>query len=215
MIKYGNKSSTSKVSRRFVKRTARRVPRPIRTTGVSMRVEFDEIIYVSLGDTQPVFSLSGNSYVNFSAILLANPAYLSQATNFMRYKITACMFTATPCFTEDSIKNSYGPSGVPTVFVQQYPILSSISVADEVLYSDNNLQVKPLSLSQSKYWGYKNNFLIGSGQGAGTWNQTNSTATQQGQFSIRTPPVFQAAIATVSLYSVRMCLYVTLDGKSR
>lgn len=215
MIKYGNKSSTSKVSRRFVKRTARRVPRAIRSTGVNMRVELDDVIFFGNGSTQPQFQTNGFDYVNFSSILLGNPAYVSQATNFMRYKITGCLFTATPCFTETSIGTSFTNLGVPNFFVQQYPILTSVSVGDEVLYSDNNLQIKPLSLSQSKYWSYKSNFMIGSGQGVGTWNQTNATNAQQGQFSMRVPNLFGAAAAAINLYVVRMCLYVTLDGKSR
>lgn len=216
MRSYGNKSTTSKVSRRFVKRTARRIARPIGFTGVNMRVEMDELIYMTTDSVQPLFGTS-NSYIDFSAILLANPAFVSQATNFMRYKITGCSFTATPVFSETSLQNAFLNNGCPPVFVQQYPILTTQSVGNEVLFSDNNLQVKPLSLTQSKYWTYKQNFMIGSGQGAGTWNQTNAVASQQGQFSIRAPgSTFSTnPAAYITLYAIRVCLYTTLDGKSR
>jgi len=216
MIKYGNKSSTSKVSRRFVKRTARRVPRPIRNTGVSMKVEADNVLWINTGSADCFFE-PGQAFINFSAILLANPAFVSQATNFMRYKITGCSFSATPCYSDTALFTSYPNVGCPTIAIQQYPILASQTVGSEVIYSDNNLLLRPNDLSQSKYWSYKNNFLIGTGQGTGTWNQTNSASTQQGQFSAKTIDVNNnyTPTAIIFLYSVRMCLYVTLDGKSR
>lgn len=218
MYKYGNKSSTSKVSKRFVKRTARRIPMSIRNTGVSMKVEFDEVVIFNNGDSQPRFSISGNTYLNFSAMLLANPAFVSQATNFIKYKIVGCTFNATPCYTETGLNAAFGSAaGCPVICIQQYVSLTSQSVGDEVNYSDNNLVIKPNDLTQSKYWSYRNNFMIGTGNGSGTWNQTNDVANQQGQFSVRAPNPgsFYAAGALIALYSVRACLYVTLDVKSR
>lgn len=211
MIKLGGKYQKTK---RVVKRTNRRIPRSIRDSGVSMRVEFDTVILFSNGDYIPVFGSSGTVSVNFLTILLGNPAFVSQATNFMRYKVTGSSAIVTPCFTEDSVDTAF-TQGIPNIYLQQYPILTSAGIGDEVLYSDNNLLIKPLSLSQSKYWPYKSNFMIGTGNGVGTWNQTNSAATQQGQFSIGSPHVYGSAAAGCVLYSVRLCLYVTFDSKSR
>lgn len=217
MYKYGNKSSTSKVSRRLVKRTARRIPMSVRTTGVSMKVEFDDLIFWNNGNSQPTVDSTGNSYLNFSAILLANPAFVSQATNFIRYKITGCTFTATPCYTETSINAAFGVVGIPILCAQQYISLKSQSVGSECCNSDNNLVIKPNDLTQSKYWSYRSNFMIGTGNGVGTWNQTNDVANQQGQFSVVAPNPNgnYVAGALAFLYAIRVCLYVVLDVKTR
>jgi hypothetical protein len=214
---YGSKSTTSKVSRRFVKRTARRIPRSINLTGVIMRVEYDDLLAFYNTDTQPRFEMSSTSYTNFSAILLANPAFVSQAQNFMRYKVNSCSFNATPCYADKDLSTAFTAVGCPVICIQQYPILASSSVGSEAIYSDNNLVIKPNDLSQSKYWPYKSNFMIGTGSGVGTWNQTNAVASQQGQVSCRAPNPNSTYVCTgvIYLYATRITLSISLDGKSR
>jgi hypothetical protein len=213
--KYGSKSITS--NKKYSRRVVRRIPKSISNSGMIMRVEYDTQVTYNMSDAQPSFQPAGNTYINFAAMLAANPAFVSQALNYTRYKISGCSFTATPCYSETSLAAGFPFVGCPVICVQQYPTLTSQSVGDEVNFSDNNLYVKPNDLTQAKYWSYKSNFLIGIGSGVGTWNQTNSVASQQGQFSIRAPDVgsLYVASALVILYAVRGCLYVTLDGKSR
>jgi len=217
MIKYGTTKTNFAKNTRRIKRTTRRVPRSIKSSGVSMRVEYNDIVYCTPGSPVTVlFGTIGINMLNYSTVLTQNPGFVSQATNFMRYKIGSATASFTPCFTETSVNTAF-LQGIPIIFAQQYPILTSAVVADEVIYSDNNLMVKPMSLTQSKTWSYKNNYLVGIGNGVGVWNQTNNVAQQQGQISIKAPNNFvqNSSGSNVTLYFVRIALWVQLDGKSR
>lgn len=217
MIKYGNTKTNFAKSTRRVKRINRRLPKSIRPSGVNMRVEYTDSLYIMNNDRQALFATTAQSYLNFAAVLAANPAFVSQATNFMKYKITGVSLSVTPCWTETSMNAAF-TNGIPVIFAQQYPIANTSSIGDEVIYSDNNMMIKPMSLTQTKFWSYKNNFLIGSGNGVGVWNQTNAISLQQGQISVRTPNNFGSGNTSggnVTLYFIRIALYVTLDGKSR
>jgi len=214
MIKYGNTKTSFTKSNRRTKRINRRIPRSIKpSSGMSMKVERDDYINYTAGSLDPF--ISGQRYMNYSFILATNPAFASQATNFMRYKITGVSITCTPVFTETGLNAAWGSTGVSPLFMQQYPIITSTAIGTEVSYSDNNLMVKPLSLTQSKYWSYKNNYLIGLGNGVGVWNQTNNVSQQQGQIALSGASWSGTLSANIVMYSCRIVLYVQLDGKSR
>lgn len=215
MIKYGtSKGNFAKDTRRAV-RVARRVPRTIRLTGMSMKVEYDQQIYFTNGSNSAKLSGTGAGYLDFATILAGNPAFVSQCSNYTKYKITGCALTCTPIFTETGINSAFGTSGIPIIYAQQYPTITSTALSLEVATSDNNMMVKPLSLTQTKYWSYKGNYLIGLGNGVGVWNQCNNYTAQQGEFAITGPNWTPAASVQIIMYAARLCLYVQLDGKAR
>lgn len=212
MIKTTRKYASKRVANRFT----RRIPRPVKSsTALSLRVEWDDQIYVAITSTQPVFRSAGSDYLEFFSILGNNPAFGSQIANYTRYKINGVSVMSSPCFTDTSSTAIFGIYGVPLCFIQQYPTLTAQSVGSECEFSDNNMMIKPYNDSASKYWSYKQNYLVGVGSGVGTWNQTNSVATQQGQLSVRFPTIGAVTTAAGSLYSIRVSLYITMDGKSR
>lgn len=214
MIKYGNTKGNFAKSNRRTKRIVRRVPRSLKpASGMTMKVERDDYINYVTGTSDPY--ISGQRYMNYAFILASNPAFASQATNFMRYKITGVSVTCTPVFTETSLDSAWGNTGVSPLFIQQYPIITSTAIGTEVSYSDNNLMVKPMSLTQSKYWSYKNNYLIGLGNGVGVWNQTNNVSQQQGQIALSGASWSGNLATNIVMYGCRIVLYVQLDGKSR
>jgi len=214
MLKYGNTKGNFAKSNRRAKRITRRIPRSLKSSsGITMKVERDDYISYTSGSSDPL--ISGAWYLNYAYILGANPAFASQTANFMRYKITGVSITCTPVFTETGLHSAWGLTGVAPLYFQQYPIITSTTVGTEVSYSDNNLMVKPLSLTQTKYWSYKSNYLVGSGNGVGVWNQTNAAGIQQGQIALSGPSWAGTCSASIVMYACRTILYVQLDGKSR
>lgn len=210
------KTTRKYASKRVANRVARRIPRAVKSsTALSLRVEYDEQIFVQITGTQPIFLQTGLDYLEFFTILTSNPAFVAQTANFTRYKINGLAIMSSPCFTDTSSTAIFGIYGVPLCFIQQYPTLTSVSVGSECEFSDNNMIIKPYNNSSSKYWSYKQNYLIGTGNGVGTWNQCNQAGAQQGQISVRMPTLGAAAAASGSIFSIRVALYVTLDGKSR
>lgn len=213
MIKYGNTKGNFAKSNRRAKRITRRIPRTLKSASLTMKVERDDYIGYTAGSTDPV--ISGQRYMNYSFILQSNPAFASQATNFMKYKITGVSVTCTPVFTETGLHAAWGTTGIAPLYIQQYPMVTSTAIGNEVSFSDNNLMVKPLSLTQSKFWNYKNNYLIGLGNGVGVWNQTNNVNLQQGQIALSGPTWSGSCGTNIVMYACRIILYVQLDAKSR
>nr|WAE42931.1 MAG: capsid protein [Cressdnaviricota sp.] len=217
MIKINtNRKYATKNTKQYSRRVTRRIPRSVKSsTALSLRVESDETIFILNTTANPLFRNGGNPYMNFTDILTANPAFASQAINYSRYKITGCSVMAVPCFDSVGSNTSFGINGAPLIFIQQYPQLTSQTVGSECEYSDNNFMLKPYAGSQGKYWSYKSNYMIGIGSGVGTWNQTNSVGTQQGQLSVISQAGYTAVSAHISVFQIRVDLYVTFDGKSR
>jgi len=215
MIKYGTTKSNFAKNTRRNKRISRRVPRPIKLTGMSMRVEYDQQLYFTQGSNTARLSATANSYLDFATILGGNPAFISQCSNYTKYKITGCSLTCTPIFSETGINTAFTTNGIPIIYAQQYPTITGTPISLETATSDNNMMIKPLSLTQSKYWSYKSNYLIGLGNGVGVWNQSNNYSLQQGEFAITGPNWCPAPAIQIIMYAVRACLYVQLDGKAR
>lgn len=115
MQRYGNSKSSLTKSNRYTKRVARRIPRSLTITGMNMKVEYDNQIYLPVGYNTAYFT-SGTNYLDFTQILGGNPAFVSQCGNYTRYKITGVSLTATPIFTETGIHSAFGTSGVPIVY---------------------------------------------------------------------------------------------------
>jgi hypothetical protein len=216
MIKINtNRKYATKNTKQYSRRIVRRVPRSVKSTGTSLRVEYDDTLFILNTSSSPLFRAGGQPYLNFVDILSGNPAFASQAVNYNRYKITGCSIMACPCFTDISGAAAFTINGAPLIFIQQYPQLTSQTVGSECEYSDNNAMLKPYAGSQGKYWSYKSNYMIGVGSGVGTWNQSNSVGTQQGQLSTIAQAGYTAVSADVSVYQIRVSLYVVMEGKSR
>jgi hypothetical protein len=214
MIK--NVKVSRKSGKKNLKRYTTRISRSIKSHGTNIRIELDDTIKWNNGGNQPLFNLNVSNYVLFRTILAGSPVFISQSANFYKYKITgmSCMsyFMSNPT----QVASSFGVIGTPPCMIGAYPTFTSVTAGVEVVQSDSSLLIKPLTSSSFyKYWS-SSTFYTGSGNSVGSWNQCNEQTNQQGQFSLFSNlPLTNGGGAALTMYAVRFCLYITLDGKTR
>lgn len=201
-----------KVYRRRYKK--RRIPRPIKSNEITCCLESYTQVGLPASLTELRFTKNSSIKYNLLEIIDDSVTFSKFSSLYARMKIVGLSITTSPCKTVDA---SIYP-GVPDCCIGLFPNLTSatnVALANEVIGVDNAHYFQPsVTVSQSKYWKFRNNFFEGSdGTGLGVYFGTEKKNSLSGQIVVGSCIDLVAQTTDKCIANVRFKLYVVFSDK--
>lgn len=174
---------------------------------------FNSLIYANAG-TQPIFQNTSLSYINVAAVLINSVTFQDMVTRYGRYKITgmSLRFDATlDSVGAGNLDNHYPPIGLAF-----YPQIIGSPLGTAILANDAKAYFgSSITVPQTKYWRFPDQFFDASAGGYGVWNNSSSYSSITGQISLASPISNITANAQTILGEVKFVLYVLFSSKNQ
>ena len=213
MYKSKNKLTVKKGMKRFVARRSRIMRNNIDIDSSMVKCEAYDQITINSGATSPIFFQSGNTFVNLLTMLNLSSSFQENIPIFGRYKIVGMNIRASLGAALSTLDSAF-TNCAPTLSLAFYPQLAGTSLGVNPAYNDQKLLLDPsLSVPQTKYWKFHDNYFDNGASGFGVWTNTTS-GVQTGQLSCTlNMPV--TASSTTALFNVRTTFYILFATRNK
>jgi len=211
--------STKKYTKKG-KRSTSKIPKPLLlgTDMLAIKCEYYDYIGIASGNADCAFAKAGATYANYGDIIQLSPSWTSYQAGYGEYCIHGVsveVMNVNPNIGQVLTVGGVNCGQIP-IFLMHYPAYTGTGFGADTGYSDQVFKYNPADTNvQSKYWGYKNGFLPGSGNGLGVYNQNSNVSNQLGEIGLGTYRVglTNVALIDVVLYAMKICLYITFKSK--
>lgn len=213
MYKSKNKLTVKKGMKRFVARRSRVVRNNIDPDSSMVKVEAYDQLSINNGANTVMFSKSGAEYVNILTLLQSSISFQDNIGLWGRYKIVGMNVRASAGSSIATLDSAF-VGCAPTLSLAFYPQLISIPLGSSPAYNDQKLLLDPsLTVPQTKYWKFHDNYFDNGASGFGVWTNTQG-GVQTGQLgcTLNIPVV---ALGTTALFNVRATFYVLFSTRNR
>ena len=205
--------AVKKGMKRYVARRSRVVRNNIDSDATMVKCEAYDQITINAGASSPAFLQSGGTYVNILTLLQSSTSFQDNIGFWGRYKILGINVRASPGASIPTLDSSFA-NCAPTSSLAFYPHLTSTALGANPAYNDQKLLLDPsLTLPQTKYWKFHDNYFDNGSSGFGVWTSTQS-GVQTGQLSC-TLNIPVVALSTTALFNVRTTFYVLFSTRNR
>ena len=211
MIK--SNGAVKKGMKRYVARRSRVMRNYIDIDASMVKCEAYDQITINSGATAPIFLQSGNTFVNILTLLQSSASFQENIVVYGRYKIVGMNIRGSLGAAISTLDTAF-TNCAPTVSLGFYPQLTNTSLGSSPAYNDSKLLLDPsLSVPQSKYWKFHDNYFDNGASGFGVWTNTQ-IGVQAGQLSC-TLNIPVAASSTTALFNVRTTFYVLFATRNK
>lgn len=213
MYKSKHKVTVKKGMKRFVARRSRVVRNNIDPDSTMVKCEAYDQITINAGAASPIFLQSSNTYVNILTLLQSSTSYQDNIGFWGRYKIVGINVRASSGSSVATLDSAF-TNCAPTLSLAFYPQLITTALGSNPAYNDQKLLLDPsLTVPQTKYWKFHDNYFDNGASGFGVWTNTQG-GVQTGQLSC-TLNIPVAALSTAALFNVRTTFYVLFSTRNR
>lgn len=213
MYKSKNRLTVKKGMKRFVARRSRVVRNNIDPDSSMVKCEAYDQITINSGASSPIFILTNNTFVNILTLLQSSASFQENIAVYGRYKIVGINVRVSSGSSLATLDSAF-TNCAPTLSLAFYPQLSSTALGSTPAYNDQKLLLDPsLSVPQTKYWKFHDNYFDNGASGFGVWTSTQG-GVQTGQLSC-TLNIPIAAVSTASLFNIRTTFYVLFATRNK
>lgn len=213
MYKSKNRLTVKKGMKRFVARRSRVVRNNIDPDSQMVKCEAYDQITINNGATSPIFLQSGGTYVNIYTLLQTSTSFQDNLGFWGRYKIVGMNVRASAGASIATLDSAF-TNCAPTLSLAFYPHITSTALGSNPAYNDQKLLLDPsLTVPQTKYWKFHDNYFDNGASGFGVWTNTQIGG-QTGQLSC-TLNIPVAPVSTTALFNVRTTFYVLFATRNR
>lgn len=213
MYKSKNRLTVKKGMKRFVARRSRVVRNNIDPDSSMVKCEAYDQITINSGASSPIFILTNNTFVNILTLLQSSASFQENIAVYGRYKIVGINVRVSSGSSLATLDSAF-TNCAPTLSLAFYPQLSSTALGSTPAYNDAKLLLDPsLSVPQTKYWKFHDNYFDNGASGFGVWTSTQG-GVQTGQLSC-TLNIPIAAVSTASLFNIRTTFYVLFATRNK
>lgn len=213
MYKSKNKLTVKKGMKRYVARRSRVVRNNIDPDATMVKCEAYDQISINAGASSPIFLQSGGTYVNIYTLLLSSTSFNDNIGFWGRYKIVGINVRVSAGASIPTLDSAFA-NCAPTLSLAFYPHLTSTALGSNPAYNDQKLLLDPsLTVPQTKYWKFHDNYFDNGSSGFGVWTNTQAGG-QTGQLSC-TLNIPVAALSTTALFNVRTTFYIIFSTRNR
>lgn len=181
---------------------------------IRVRGEYIDALYCpGLGNTY-LHQNNGFQYMNFYSLLNLMGSVQGMLTEFEMYKVNGASVEVMPC------QDSYGVAftyGAPCISVGINPVETSVTLG-ATAFSNDTAAVAYLNQKapSRKYFSFPNNYYNGVVLGIGTWNRTDNSNSQVGEFCTYMPDTnTNTSGSNTYLYTVKYNLYVSFKQRAK
>lgn len=213
MYKSKNRLTVKKGMKRFVARRSRVVRNNIDPEAAMVKCEAYDQITINSGASAPIFLLTNNTFVNILTLLQSSASFQENIAVYGRYKIVGINVRVSSGSSIATLDSAF-TNCAPTLSLAFYPQLNSTALGANPAYNDAKLLLDPsLSVPQTKYWKFHDNYFDNGASGFGVWTSTQS-GVQTGQLSC-TLNIPIAALSTAALFNVRTTFYLLFATRNK
>ena len=213
MYKSKHKVTVKKGMKRFVARRSRVVRNNIDPDSTMVKCEAYDQITINAGAASPIFLQSSNTHVNILTLLQSSTSYQDNIGFWGRYKIVGINVRASAGSSIATLDSAFA-NCAPTLSLAFYPHLTSTALGSNPAYNDQKLLLDPsLTVPQTKYWKFHDNYFDNGASGFGVWTNTQG-GVQTGQLSC-TLNIPVVSLGTTALFNVRTTFYVLFSTRNR
>lgn len=213
MYKSKNRLTVKKGMKRFVARRSRVVRHNIDPDSTMVKCEAYDQITINAGATSPIFLQSNNTHVNILTLMQSSTSFQDNIGFWGRYKIVGMNVRASVGASIATFDSAF-TNAAPTFSLAFYPHINTTAVGANPAYNDQKLLLDPsLTVPQTKYWKFHDNYFDNGASGFGVWTNTQG-GVQTGQLSC-TLNIPVAALSTTALFNVRTTFYVLFATRNR
>lgn len=213
MYKSKNRLTVKKGMKRFVARRSRVVRNNIDPDSTMVKVEAYDQITINSGAASAMFLQSGGTYANILTLLQSSISFMDNIGLWGRYKIVGMNVRASAGSSIATLDSAF-TNCAPTLSLAFYPQLITTALGSNPAYNDQKLLLDPsLTVPQTKYWKFHDNYFDNGSSGFGVWTNTQG-GVQTGQLSC-TLNIPVVALSTTALFNVRTTLYVIFSTRNR
>lgn len=206
------KNTMRKGMKRYVARR-NRVNRPIDPDASMVKCEAYDQMSINSGALSPIFLQSNNTYVNILTLLQSSTSFQENIAVYGRYKIVGINVRASVGASIATLDSAF-TNCAPTLSLAFYPQLISTALGSNPAYNDGKLLLDPsLTVSQTKYWKFHDNYFDNGASGFGVWTSSQS-GVQTGQLSC-TLNIPIAALSTAALFNIRTTFYILFATRNK
>lgn len=213
MYKSKNRLTVKKGMKRFVARRSRVVRNNIDSDATMVKCEAYDQITINNGATSPIFLQSTNTYVNILTLLQSSTSFQDNIGFWGRYKIVGINVRVSSGASVATLDSAFA-NCAPTSSLAFYPQLTTTALGSNPAYNDQKLLLDPsLTVPQTKYWKFHDNYFDNGASGFGVWTNTQG-GVQTGQLSC-TLNIPVVALSTTALFNVRTTFYILFATRNR
>lgn len=213
MYKSKNRLTVKKGMKRYVARRSRVVRNNIDPDAAMVKCEAYDQITINNGASSPIFLQSSNTYVNILTLLQSSTSFQDNIGFWGRYKIVGINVRASAGASIPTLDSAF-TNCAPTLSLAFYPHIITTAVGSNPAYNDQKLLLDPsLTVPQTKYWKFHDNYFDNGASGFGVWTNTQG-GVQTGQLSC-TLNIPVIALSTTALFNLRTTFYVLFSTRNR
>ena len=213
MYKSKNKLTVKKGMKRFVARRSRVVRNNIDPDSTMIKCEAYDQISINSGASSPMFYQSGGTFVNVYTLLQSSTSFMDNIGHWGRYKIVGMNVRGSSGASIVTLDSAF-TNCAPTLSLAFYPHLITTALGANPAYNDQKLLLDPsLTVPQTKYWKFHDNYFDNGSSGFGVWTNTQGGG-QTGQLSC-TLNIPVVAVNTTALFNVRTTFYLLFATRNR
>ena len=162
---------------------------------------------------QLCFLQSGNTHANILTLLQSSISFMDNIGLWGRYKIVGINVRASAGASIATLDSAF-TNCAPTLSLAFYPQLTTTALGSNPAYNDQKLLLDPsLTVPQTKYWKFHDNYFDNGASGFGVWTNTQG-GVQTGQLSC-TLNIPVVALSTTALFNVRTTFYIIFSTRNR
>ena len=205
--------AVKKGMKRYVARRSRVVRNNIDPDSTMVKCEAYDQITINNGASSPMFLQSGGTYVNILTLLQSSTSFQDNIGFWGRYKIVGINVRASAGASIPTLDSAFA-NCAPTSSLAFYPHIISTALGSNPAYNDQKLLLDPsLTVPQTKYWKFHDNYFDNGSSGFGVWTNTQGGG-QTGQLSC-TLNIPVVALSTTALFNIRTTFYVLFSTRNR
>ena len=156
---------------------------------------------------------SHDIFVNLLTLLQSSASYQENIVVYGRYKIVGMNIRGSLGAAISTLDTAF-TNCAPTSSLAFYPQLTSTALGSNPAYNDAKLLLDPsLSVPQTKYWKFHDNYFDNGASGFGVWTNTQ-IGVQAGQLSC-TLNIPVTALSTTALFNVRTTFYLLFATRNK
>lgn len=181
---------------------------------IKVRGEYMDALYCpGLGNTY-LHQNNAYQYMNFYSLINLMGSLQGMLTEFEMYKIYGASIEVMPCQDSYGVSFSYG---APAIAVGVNPVETSVTLGSTAFTNDTAvIAYLNQKMPSRKYFSYPDNYYNGVVLGIGTWNRTDTFASQVGQFCTYMPDTnTNLNGSSVYLYNVKYQLYLSFKQRAK
>lgn len=212
MYKSKNRLTVKKGMKRFVARRSR-VVRNIDPDASMVKCEAYDQITINSGAASPIFLQTNNTFVNILTLLQSSASFQENIAVYARYKIVGMNVRVSSGSSLATLDSAF-TNCAPTLSLAFYPQLINTALGANPAYNDAKLLLDPsVTVPQTKYWKFHDNYFDNGASGFGVWTSTQA-GVQAGQLSC-TLNIPIAALSTASLFNIRTTFYLLFSTRNK